>query len=196
VKVSVGIVLIGGSPGVGKTTVARAVALKLNLDLISLGEFVAARKLYVEYDAERRAYVIDVKRVKEELREVARDRRVVVETHVIDAIPEDLVEVAVILRLDPRILEERLTRRGYARIKVVENVQAELLDACLIEAVRAFGVDRVYEVDTTGKSVEEVVEEVLDVIYGGRGCKPGTVNWFEVLGDEAFKYLREGGVRA
>lgn len=173
----------------GKTTVAKELAKKLGTDFLSLGELVQRERLYTGYDVERSAYVVDVQAVKRKLEAVVKGKSVIVEAHVASGIPSDQVEVAVILRLDPRVLEKRLKERGYPRAKVVENIQAEILDSCLIEAVENFGVDKVFEVDTTEKTVEAVVNEVLTIVRKRKGSKPGSVNWLEKLGEKALEYL-------
>jgi adenylate kinase len=183
------LVLIAGTPGVGKTTVAREVAKRLGVAYVNVAELAVNEGLVAGYDSERGAYVIDEEAVRAKLRELALRGRAVVDTHVVSAVPPELVEVAIVLRLDPRELERRLKARGYPPSKVLENVQAEILDACLIEAVEAFGEERTFEVDASGKSVDEVVEEVLKIVREGRGGKPGSVNWLERLGDEAYRYL-------
>ena len=183
------LVLIAGTPGVGKTTVAREVAKRLGVTYVNVAELAVNEGLVAGYDSERGAYVIDEEAVRAKLRELALRGRAVVDTHVVSAVPPELVEVAVVLRLDPRELERRLKARGYPPSKVLENVQAEILDACLIEAVEAFGEERTFEVDASGKSVDEVVEEVLKIVRERRGGKPGSVNWLERLGDEAYRYL-------
>jgi adenylate kinase len=183
------LVLIAGTPGVGKTTVAREVAKRLGVTYVNVAELAVNEGLVAGYDSERGAYVIDEEAVRAKLRELALRGRAVVDTHVVSAVPPELVEVAIVLRLDPRELERRLKARGYPPSKVLENVQAEILDACLIEAVEAFGEERTFEVDASGKSVDEVVEEVLKIVKERRGGKPGSVNWLERLGDEAYRYL-------
>ncbi|MEM2185709.1 MAG: adenylate kinase family protein [Thermofilaceae archaeon] len=183
------IILIGGTPGVGKTTVAKRVAESIGGKYINVAELAVGEGLVVSYDAERGAYIIDDARVRERLRQVARERLIIVDTHVASAVPQEELYVAVILRLDPRELEVRLRSRGYPEWKVLENVQAEVLDACLVEAVELFGAERVFEVDVTGKSVEQIVEEVMTVIKSRKGNKPGSVNWLERLGEEVVKYL-------
>lgn len=183
-------IFIGGTPGVGKTTVAKEVARRLGALYVNVAELAIKEGLVAGYDEERGAYVVDEEAVKKRLRELASDRLVVVDTHVASAVPPELVEVAVVLRLDPRELKKRLEARGYPAPKVAENVEAEILDACLIEAVEAFGEERTFEVDTSGKGVEQVVEEVLAIARERRGCRPGTVNWLEKLGDEALRYLQ------
>lgn len=176
----------------GKTTVAKEVARKLGIRYVNVAELAVSEGLIASYDAERRAHVIDEKAVKRRLRKLASEGDAVVDTHVATAVPPELVDVAVVLRLDPRELKKRLEARDYPPAKVMENVQAEILDSCLIEAVETFGVERTFEIDTTGKSTKQVVEEILRVVKERKGSKPGSVNWLEKLGDDAYRLLRDG----
>ncbi len=50
-----------------------------------------------------------------------------------------------------------------------ENLSAEILDVCLIEAI-ANSAGKVCELDVTGKTVEEIVDEILDVLDKGKKC--------------------------
>nr|QNO45244.1 putative adenylate kinase [Methanosarcinales archaeon ANME-2c ERB4] len=73
--------------------------------------------------------------------------------------------------------------RGYSRTKISENALAEAIDVILVEAVD--WCDRVYEIDTTGKTAEEVadaIKGILDAIDRGveiDGYEPGSVDWLE-----------------
>lgn len=175
----------------GKTTIAKMLAEKLNAVYVSVAELALNENMVLGYDERRAAYVIDERALRARLRELSSTKRVIVDSHVASAVPPEIVDVAVILRLDPRELEKRLSARGYPRDKVVENVQAEVLDVCLIEAVRVFGFDAVFEVDTSGKKPEEVLDEILNILIEKKGMKPGSVNWFERLGEVAYDYLKE-----
>lgn len=175
----------------GKTTVAKMLAEKLNAEYVSVAELALNENIVLGYDEKRAAYIVDERALRARFRELSSAKRVVVDSHVANVVPPEMVEVAVILRLDPRELEKRLSARGYPRNKVVENVQAEILDVCLIEAVRVFGFDAVFEVDTSGKKPQEVLDEILNILIERRGMKPGSVNWFEKLGEVAYEYLKE-----
>jgi len=61
---------------------------------------------------------------------------------------------------------------------VKENLEAEALDVCLVEAVERY--DEVYELDTTGRSPEETAAAVEEIIKGKGGkYRPGKIDWAE-----------------
>ncbi len=188
-----GIVLITGTPGVGKTTVAVEVAKALGLKYVNVGELARKEGLVLGYDEVRRAYIIDIAGVAACLREIAKRERIIVDTHVVEAIPPEVLELAVVLRLDPRVLLERLRQRNYPPLKIKENIESEILDQCLQEAVARFGAERVFEVDTTSKTPREVVSEVVKIVQARKGAPPGSVSWVERLGDRLAELLSSLG---
>ena len=58
---------------------------------------------------------------------------------------------------------------GFEGTKLWENLSAEILDVCLIEALQV-QPGKVCELDVTGKTVEEVAGEILDVLEKGKKC--------------------------
>jgi adenylate kinase len=87
------------------------------------------------------------------------------------------VELAILLRCAPEVLEARLAARGYSEAKIRENVAAEVLGVVAAEAIKAFGVDKVSEHDTTNRSVEETVDEIIDVIQGRDPLNRPKIDW-------------------
>jgi len=96
----------------------------------------------------------------------------------------DAVSYAFVLRMDPDKLGKRLRARDYGEGKVLENLASEVLDVCLLEAVERYGVGRVDEIDVADKSVDEVVEEILDVLSGRVEARVGKVDWLGKLEEE------------
>ncbi len=136
---------ITGTPGTGKTTVAE----KLDREVISVKEFAKERGLGEEKDL----FEIDVEAVKNELPE-----NCWVEGHLAHKVA---VDYCIVLRTRPDILEDRLKERGYSDEKIKENVDAEKMDLILSEA---FEKCKIYEIDTTKKSVDETVEEIKEAV--------------------------------
>ena len=63
-------------------------------------------------------------------------------------------------------------------------MEAEALDVILSEAVEIHGMRKVFEVDTTDRSVEEVAEIVEGLIRGKvdkENYRPGKIDWSEYL---------------
>ena len=174
------IIAVTGTPGVGKTTVSKLLAEKLGYDYVSLRDYAIKRGIgegteELEVEVDELAYNFE------------RDfegKNVVVDGHLSHFLPADIV---VVLRAHPKLIGERLTERGYSREKVGENVEAELVDVILVEALEEN--ENVVEVDTTGKTPEEVVNEILGLIEKGVRRRVGIVDWSEVY-DEVIPYLR------
>jgi len=184
-------IVIAGTPGVGKTTVARLLAERTGKPYVDLAEVVKREKFYTAYDAVRESYIVDVERLRGYLEKTLTCNEII-DTHVVEALPPSKVSVAIVLRLDPLVLRERLIKRGYPDLKVRENVEAEILDAVLISAVQSIGEERVYEVDTTGKSIAEVTEIITQILTkNGNLYRPGGVNWLEKY---YFLIGKEGGI--
>ena len=115
------------------------------------------------------------------------EKPVVVEGHYAqDVVPDKFVSLIFVLRKAPWRLKEIFEERGYNKKKVEENVEAEILDVCLVEAVESYGGERVCEIDTTSRNSDEIVEEILSIMKGGSPCVRGLVDW---LGHESSKML-------
>ena len=182
------IIAITGSPGVGKTTIARLLAKRLKALHIDLSKLAIERGLVEEWDGRRETAVVDIESVRREVERLLKSHgRVVVEGHYAhDVVPGDAW--IFVLRREPWRLREELEHRGYGEGKVKENVEAELLDICLSEAVESHGAERIHEIDTTDKTAEEVVEEMIEVVEGRRPRRIGVVDW---LGRPEAKNLLE-----
>ncbi len=179
------ILALSGTPGAGKSSVAAALATTMHGEVLSMGEFVAARNLYEAWDSDRSTHVVDEDRARDALlREIdlarARDD---IEWFIIEGLMVDVIadhaDLAVVLRLDPRVVRSRLVQRGYDTKKVAENVQAELLGTCTYHMQEAKGKDFL-DLDTTGKSVVQVAEAISDMMQGKEdkaSYRPGLVDW-------------------
>lgn len=171
--------VITGTPGVGKTSVAQRLAQRTGRVYLDIARLVIEHRLHMGFDEEHKAYVVDIQRCREYLDQMLTCGEVL-DTHVVEAIPPSKVSYAFVLRLDPLQLRERLRARGYPERKIRENVEAEILGVVLADAVAHLGRERVYEVDTTNLSIDEVVQAILDGLTCEEALKkmrPGTVDW-------------------
>ncbi len=175
------IIAVTGTPGVGKTTVSKLLAERLKYRYVNLRDYAFEKGLGEMKGDELE---LDVDELAEKFARDFEGEDVIVEGHLAHYMPADIV---VVLRAHPKLVAERLKARGYSKEKLGENVEAELVDVILVEAIEEN--ENVIEVDTTGKTPEEVVEEILGLIERGVRRKVGIVDWSEVY-DEVIPYLR------
>lgn len=157
------IVSLTGTPGVGKSSVAKI--LKKRYNVIDLVELAMEKGFLLGYDESRGSYIIDIDRLKDNLRREIKGEKV----YILDGHISHLVEfsdMVIVLRCRPDLLRERLTRKGWKEEKIKENVDAEILDVILVEAVDIHGTRNVLEIDTSDKSIEQIAETVEGLIEG------------------------------
>jgi adenylate kinase len=159
-------ILIGGTPGTGKTLTARKLGLNLGLEVVSLFELARQNDCITDHDESRNTGVIDEDCLVEVMLEELEKRKdcLIIEGHYIDLVPSKTVRFAFVLRTHPAVLRDRLNERDYSPEKVKENVEAEVIGVCQLDAIYSFGEDLVYEVNNTSLTLDETVETILSII--------------------------------
>jgi len=116
-------IVVTGTPGTGKSVIARKLAAALGLELVDIKDVARKRGLV------GKGHEVDIRRLASALRFLGRRKDYVVEGHLACELrlPADYVFV---LRTEPRVLKRRLARRGYGPRKLNDNLAAELLDYC------------------------------------------------------------------
>lgn len=190
------IIIITGTPGVGKTSVARLLSSKIRATHVNLTELAEKERLIIEFDQARNSKVIDETKIKEKLIEILGCSRgdIVVDGHyAVFVTPKEHVTHVFVLRRDPIELKRLLEKRGFSGQKLWENLAAEILDVCLVDSLNLMpeGV-KICEIDVTDKAFSRVVEYVLAVLRGEEECLLGVVDWLEKLEQRGVleEYLR------
>jgi adenylate kinase len=181
------IILITGTPGVGKTAVSQFLASKLNAVHIDLTKLVKQEKLTSGVDKARKTLIVDMKRVSERVQDIIKryEQDIIIDGHYsMNVLPAKNVHLAFVLRRDPEELKMTMETRDFKNRKLWENLAAEILDVCLWDAVRACGANKVCEINVTTKTIEEVAEEIVAVLEEKRKCRVGIVDWLGKLEKE------------
>jgi len=179
------VILITGTPSIGKTTTAQQLTTKTDALYINLTEFAKTHNLTVGEDKTRKTIIIDEQKMRKKISEnieAAENATVIVDGHYAAAVvPKRYVTRAFVLRRNPVELRRFMEKRGFSETKLWENLASEILDVCLVEALQEQQKDKVCELDVTGKTVEAVVKEILAVMNEKKKCPVGKVDWLGML---------------
>lgn len=179
------VILITGTPCVGKTSVARLLTAKLDAVYVNLTELATRENLVLGIDSGRGSIIVDEKRMKQKIRRIVKDsdkNAIVIDGHyAVSVVPKEIVTKVFVLRRDPVELKQFMEKCGFSNRKLWENLASEVLDVCLFDALNVHCEENVCELDVSGKNVEEVVNEILNVLGGKKKCRVGIVDWLGKL---------------
>ncbi|TFF98855.1 MAG: AAA family ATPase [Promethearchaeota archaeon] len=184
------VIVITGTPGCGKTTISRKISKRINAKCVSLNELATSERFIEGYDEDRDTYITNIKELKLYLKDIINqssknnEKFIIIEGHFADIVPNEYIDLVIILRCHPDILKKRLEKRNYKKKKVKENIQAEILGN---SANYIFEKDLecpIYEFDTSDITVNQTLELILKVITQNKleeKYRFGKIDWLEKL---------------
>jgi adenylate kinase len=182
------VILVTGTPCVGKTSVSRLLASKLNAEYVNLTDLAIREGLISGKDKERDSIIVDENKTRKKLHELidsSNKKGIVIDGHyAVSVVPKNLVTYIFVLRRDPVELKKLMQSSGFTDRKLWENLASEILDVCLVDALNVHSEEKVCELDNSGKSVEEIVSEILTVLERHKKCGVGLVDWLGKLESE------------
>ncbi len=131
------IIIVSGSVGCGKTRFAKKLALEKNYKYVNLTEFIKKNKLFEKYDKKRDTYDVDIKKLNKALIKLIKDSKksLVIDGHLSHYLLNKYVDLCYIVKCNLKELKKRLIKRGYSKLKIAENLEAEIFDSCYNEAL-------------------------------------------------------------
>jgi len=156
------IICITGVAGVGKTTIAKKLAERLNAIYINILDFAKERNLIESYDEANQTYIVDEDKLIDEILKTTTDssKIYIIDGNFSHLIPADLY---IVIRTDPNILYKRLLERNYPYHKIFENIWAMNLEVIEEELE---SMNRRYYVfyNNYEEDIEKIVENILNII--------------------------------
>lgn len=151
--------LVTGTPGVGKTTIALRLAKKLHLKVVSETAFCRRHKIG-KWDFESREQIVPLGKLQKLLSGHLRIHdNVIVDGHLSSEIKLAWIDAVIVVLLSPDRLEFRLRERGYNEVKIQDNVLCEGIGYCLNHAKRNYG-SRVVAVQND-KEIKQTVAIII-----------------------------------
>ncbi len=160
------VIIVTGTPGSGKTTLARKLANKLDIQYLDVNHLISQKKLEQGYDKKRKAKIIDTKKLsKALLQEIKQTKKakkchgLVIDSHLSHYLPSKHVDICIVTKCDLKELQKRLKKRKYSKAKIRENLDAEIFDVCLQEAK---GLDhKIVVFDTTSPMPKTAIQDLI-----------------------------------
>ena len=155
-------IVISGTPGTGKSTLAKLISKKINFKILDFKKILEENKLNENYDFKRKCYMVDTKKLDKTLIKIIKNSKnpLIIESHLSHFLPRKYVNLCIITKCDLIILKKRLVKRKYDSFKIKENLEAEIFNVCLDEAKRLR--HNILVVDTT-KGVKNI--NLKDIIF-------------------------------
>ncbi|KAI9341296.1 AAA domain-containing protein [Pilaira anomala] len=138
-------ILVTGTPGTGKTTTSEMIAEVTGLDHVNVGELVKQKQLHEGYLEEFDTHVLDEDKLLDELEEILKDGGKVVDFHTCEIFPERWFDLVLVLRTDTSNLYDRMSKRGYNKRKIDENMECEIMQVVLETAHESYAPEIVVE---------------------------------------------------
>lgn len=177
------IIIISGTPGTGKTTIALLLKEKFSAEYLNLTEVAIANDFILETDEQRDTKVADTEKLIPFLEKFISEHstNIIIEGHYADIVPDPLISVFIILRTDPHVLEQRLIEKQFPPQKIQENLQSEILSVCVSNALETHEKSKIYEVDTSTASIQETLGSIHILIETRPPSNLGQINWMQKL---------------
>lgn len=136
------IIIVTGTPGTGKTTVAKKLAKKYHGRYVDVNAVIRKQHLNEGYDLKRKTRIIDTNKLNKVLIGIIKGAKknkeiLVIDSHLSHYLPAKYVDKCIATKTGLKRLRQRLLRRGYHKEKVQENLECEIFDICLMEAKEA-----------------------------------------------------------
>jgi adenylate kinase len=168
-------IVITGNPGVGKHTITYEISKNLKLSIIDINEIAKSEGLF-----EKNGIInnVDTTKLKKVLKRKISEKNIVVGHLAPYVLDKNKVKIMIVLRRNPYDLITVYKERKYTDEKSRENTGSEILGIIAYDAIDEFQ-EKVIQVDTSKKSIQEVVEKVMLIISGKKSNDE--VDWLELV---------------
>ncbi len=168
-------IVITGNPGVGKHTITQEIAEKLELSIIDINNIAKDAGLF---EKNKDVNDVDTSKLEKILEQKISDKNMIVGHLAPYVFDKNKVKIMIVLRRNPYDLISVYKERKYTDKKSMENLGSEVLGIIAHDAISKFQ-EKVFQINTSGKSIQEVVEKVMTLISSNIGNEE--VDWLDLV---------------
>jgi len=177
------IVALTGTPGTGKTSVSK-ILKKKGYDIVDFNKIASDENFLISKDKKRDSNIVDIKKFDDYIKKrYTGEDTVIIEGHLSHLLKN--IDKVIVLRCHPKKLRNNLINKAWKEGKIRENLEAEILDIILCEAVDVHSKKNVFEIDITDKAINEVSSSILEIIDNNfknmKKYNIGQIDWSEEI---------------
>ena len=179
-------IVITGSPGVGKHTIAKEIERTWKIsELIDISKTAIDAGLT---EQSQDVIEVDVNRLKKHLEPIVSDiprlhwmgRTGLIVGHLAPYVLDvKHAHPCIVLRKNPYKLLDIYKKRGYTENKMKDNLGSEILGIITNDAIKNFGQEKTFQVDTTDHTPKELAVRIHD-IYNGKD-NGDDIDWLSLI---------------
>jgi len=176
-------VALSGTPGTGKTSVV-TILKNQGYTVVHLHRFAKEHHCVAGKDRKRNTQLIDMVKLEKAIKKhYPGEALVFFDGHIGHLLRS--MEKVILLRCHPKVLELRLLKKKWNAKKRRENIEAEILDVILCEAVQWHASEDIFEIDTTKRTAKDVAAIIVRLVHKNfqptRTYRVGQIDWSEEI---------------
>ena len=172
--------IITGNPGVGKHTIVNLLHEQdKSFEILDISRFAIKKNLGKQVED---GIEIDTVRLAKDVKKLVLEKSLIVGHLAPYVFDKSMIDLVIVLRKNPYDLVDIYKERKYQDSKIKENVGSEILGVIANDALKSFGKEKTFEVNTTEKTPEAVLNEINEIIKNKKGGD--VVDWLSLVAEK------------
>ncbi len=151
--------IITGTPGCGKTTLAKLLAKTIGLKTINEKDFALNNK--IGQFNEDNELEIPIKEFEKKANQfLSKNKGIILEGHTLCEMKLNVKKV-ILIKIAPEELELRLEKRNYSDVKIMDNVFCEGIEYCKKKVLKNYSKNKIIIIESKGSQKQTLINTVL-----------------------------------